>query len=290
MAAAGGLTIGEALNEAASTLAEAAIAEPRREARLLLAASLGSEVTIVLAYPERLVPAPAADRFFAWVARRADGEPAARLLGRKEFWGLDFALSPATLVPRPDSETVIEAALAAIPDRGAPLRIVDFGTGTGCLLLALLSELPAAFGVGIDLAEGAANTARANAVALGFDSRAAFLVGCWAEALNGPFDIALANPPYVRAREISELAPEVALHDPRLALDGGADGLDAYRALAPQLRRLLRAGGSAFLELGIGQSAAVTAIMRAAGLAEPELRHDLSGIERCLWVRRATRF
>ncbi len=289
MAAIGELTVGEALKRAAATLAQARIAEPRREARLLLAASLECEIAIVLGYPERPVPPPAAERFFTWIARRAEGEPAARLLGRKEFWGLDFTLSPATLVPRPDSETLIEAALAAIPDRDAPLRIVDFGTGTGCLLLALLSELPASFGIGIDLAEEAARAARRNAERLGLGSRAAFLVGSWGEALTGSFDIALANPPYIPGGDIAGLAAEVAHHDPRLALDGGADGLDAYRALAPHLARLVRPEGSALLELGAGQAAAVAAIMLAAGLAEGEVRHDLSGIERCLRVRRVSR-
>ena len=281
-----GFTIAAALAAAAARLAGAGLDEPRREARLLLAAALAAEVTAIVGYPERRLGAAEAARFAALVARRAAREPAARILGKREFWSLDFALSPETLVPRPDSETLIEAVVAALPQRNAPLRILDFGTGTGCLLLALLSEYPAASGLGVDIMPGAVATARANAGALGLGRRAVFLVGSWGAAVCGAFDVIVANPPYIAGAAIAALAPEVARHEPRRALDGGADGLDAYRALMPEARRLLHPGGIAAFELGAGQQAAVAAIVEAAGLVIAAIRYDLAGIARCLVLRR----
>ena len=280
-----GITVGAALAAAVTRLAAAGIEGPRREARLLLATTLAAEPAAILGHPERLLLAAEQARFAALIARRAAHEPAARLIGRREFWSLDFALSPETLVPRPDSESLVEAALAQIGNRGAPLRILDMGTGTGCLLLALLSELPAASGVGVDIAPHAVRTARCNAVALDFADRADFLAGSWAAAIDGRFDVILANPPYIPSAAIAVLATEVACHDPRRALDGGPDGLAAYRDLAPQTVRLLSRGGLAVFELGVGQGQAVAAIMRRAGLTVIEIRRDLAGIERCLVLR-----
>jgi len=283
----GPATVGAALAAAAARLREAGLDEPRREARLLVAAALGSDVAVVLGYPERVIPGAAALRLEALVARRAAREPAARLIGYREFWGLDFLLSPTTLVPRPDSETLVEAALALYPDRGAPLRILDLGTGTGCLLLALLHEFPAATGIGVDLSAEAAATARRNAARLGVAARAGLVVGDWGEALAGSFDLVISNPPYIESAAIPLLAAEVARYDPPLALDGGADGLVAYRRLATAAARLIGPGGHALFELGAGQAAAVTRIMRAAGLEFGFVRHDLSGIERCIALGRA---
>jgi release factor glutamine methyltransferase len=281
-----GITVGEALAEAISTLAAAGIDAPRREARLLLATVLGSDSGAVIGNPDRVLSAIERGRFSALVARRASREPAARLLGRREFWSLDFALSPATLVPRPDSETLVEAVLARIGARGAALRLLDFGTGSGCLLLALLSELPGASGIGVDIAPEAALTARRNAICLGLADRADFVAGTWGTGIIGEFDVIVANPPYVPSGTIALLAPEVALHDPRRALDGGPDGLDSYRVLAPETARLLRKGGFATFELGAGQAQPVLALMRQAGLATVEILRDLAGIERCLVVCR----
>ena len=278
----GRATVAGALADAISALAAAGIDEPRREARLLLSAALGVDAAAILGNPDRLLRAAQRTRYAALVARRAAREPAARLLGRREFWSLDFALSPETLVPRPDSESVVEAVLSRIGDRGAPLRLLDLGTGSGCLLLALLSELPAASGIGIDIAPGAVLTAQRNAIALGFADRAGFVAGAWAAAIDGRFDAVVVNPPYVASGAIVELAPEVGRHDPRRALDGGCDGLDAYRALAPEMARLMRGGGLAAFELGMGQARPVAAIMRRAGLAIVEVRRDLAGIERCM--------
>jgi release factor glutamine methyltransferase len=278
-------TVAAALAGAIRALAAAGIDAPRREARLLLATALGVDATAILGNPDRAVGSAEGARFAALVERRAAHEPTARLIGHREFWSLDFALSPATLVPRPDSETVIEAVLAQIGERGAGLRLLDLGTGSGCLLLALLSELSAATGIGIDVAPDAVSTARRNARSLGFGDRADFVAGAWAGAIVGQFDVIVANPPYIPSGMIAGLTPEVARHDPRRALDGGPDGLDSYRVLAPEIGRLLRKGGVAVFELGAGQSAAVAALMQHAGLEIVEARRDLAGIERCLVMR-----
>jgi release factor glutamine methyltransferase len=274
------------LAEAARCLAAAGIEEPRREARLLLAAVLTVDTGMILGHPDRLLERSEYVRFAALLARRAAHEPMARLLGRREFWSLDFALAPETLVPRPDSETVVEAALAKISDRSAALRLLDLGTGTGCLLLALLSELPASTGFGIDLVPNAAVMARRNAAALGLAGRSGFIAGFWGAALTGFFDVIVANPPYIESEAIAALAPEVVQYDPLIALDGGADGLASYRALAPELARLLSKSGVAVVELGAGQVESVAAVMRRGELVIEQVCRDLAGIERCLVLRR----
>jgi release factor glutamine methyltransferase len=284
--AAADATVASSLAEAAGLLAAAGIEEPRREARLLLAAVLTVDTAIILGHPDRVLGRSERTRFAGLLARRAAREPSARVLGRREFWSLDFALAPETLIPRPDSETLVEAALANISDRSAALRLLDLGTGTGCLLLALLSELPAAIGIGIDLVPNAAVTARRNAVALGLAGRSRFIAGSWGTAIMGRFDVIVANPPYIASAAIAALAPEVAQYDPRVALDGGTDGLDSYLALAPDLLRLLSESGVAVVELGAGQAEPVAAIMRQMGLVIEEVCRDLAGIERCLVMRR----
>jgi release factor glutamine methyltransferase len=241
---------------------------------------------MILGHPDRLLERSEYVRFAALLARRAAHEPMARLLGRREFWSLDFALAPETLVPRPDSETVVEAALAKISDRSAALRLLDLGTGTGCLLLALLSELPASTGFGIDLVPNAAVMARRNAAALGLAGRSGFIAGSWGAALTGFFDVIVANPPYIESEAIAALAPEVVQYDPLIALDGGADGLASYRALAPELARLLSKSGVAVVELGAGQVESVAAVMRRGELVIEQVCRDLAGIERCLVLRR----
>jgi release factor glutamine methyltransferase len=284
--AAADATVASSLAEAAGLLAAAGIEEPRREARLLLAAVLTVDTAIILGHPDRVLGRSERTRFAGLLARRAAREPSARVLGRREFWSLDFALAPETLIPRPDSETLVEAALANISGRSAALRLLDLGTGTGCLLLALLSELPAAIGIGIDLVPNAAVTARRNAVALGLAGRSRFIAGSWGTAIMGRFDVIVANPPYIASAAIAALAPEVAQYDPRVALDGGTDGLDSYLALAPDLLRLLSESGVAVVELGAGQAEPVAAIMRQIGLVTEEICRDLAGIERCLVLRR----
>ena len=271
-------TIAALLREGARRLSEAGIDNPRLESRALLSHALGRT-------PEALIrdlnahaePGP----FFSHVAQRAAHEPLALILGWREFWSLRFQVSGATLIPRPDSETLVEAALSVCPDPGL---VLDLGTGTGCLLLAVLSERPNARGVGVDMAEDAVRLARNNAAALGSGHRAAFLCGDWASALGARFDLVLSNPPYIETGALAGLMPEVAAHEPPLALDGGACGLVAYRAIIGSLRRILTPAGVALLELGQGQAAAVAALAKAAGY-RTETRPDLSGIPRAMILR-----
>ena len=266
-------------------LGEARGVEPG-DARLLLAAALGASRLELATAPERPLSPEEERRFRGYVVRRAAGEPASRILGRREFWSLEFDISPAVLDPRPDTETVVEAALEAVGKRERPLDLLDLGVGSGCILLALLSELPQARGLGSDRSEAAARAARHNARRLGLAGRARFVVADWDAPLAGRFDLVVSNPPYIPSGEIEGLSPEVALHDPRAALDGGADGLAAYRRLATALPRLLKPGGAAALEMGSGQAEAVTQLLERAGLKAQPPRADLAGRPRCLVARR----
>lgn len=278
------LTFGTAICWGAEQLRHKDIDNPRLEARLLLAHALGVTQETVLRDRHLPVDAPAYD---ALIARRAAHEPLALILGRREFWSLDFLVSPDTLIPRGDSETLIDAALAAFPDRAAMRSLLDLGTGTGCLLLAALSEFPQAFGIGIDRMPAAAELARRNAAALGFASRTAFVVADWAEPLSGArFDMVLSNPPYIPTADLAGLMPEVAIHEPASALDGGKDGLDAYRRIVEALPSLLAPGGVAILELGIDQDQSVPALAAANGFSA-DLRNDLADIPRALILRQA---
>jgi len=281
------MIIDEALALATRRLAEAGVDSARLDARLLLTSVAGLSASAVLLDPGRTLAADAEAAFAALVDRRCRREPVSRILGKREFWSLDFAISLATLDPRPDSETVVEAVLAQFPATPGR-RVLDFGSGSGCLLLAVLSERPEWSGVGIDIAEDAVAISRANARTLGLDSRTRFVIGNWDKGLSGPFDVILSNPPYIASFEIPDLAPEVVKFEPRQALDGGEDGLDAYRALAPGIQRLLAPEGRAVLELGRGQADAVAGIMAGVGLAEIERRRDLRGVERCLVLGRPT--
>ncbi len=273
-------TLGTAVADSAMILAAAGIDDARREARLLVALSADLDPAMVLGYPERPLDESARLRLNRLVARRAAREPLSRLRGRREFWSLDFALSPATLDPRPDSESLVTAALKWLPERLKSYRLLDFGTGTGCLLLAMLSERPNAAGIGIDLSFDAVRVARRNAASLGFGGRAAFVVGSWGSTIAGSFDGIVANPPYIPGADIAGLAPEVAAFGPRLALDGGPDGLTAYRLLAPAVARLLRTDGVAAFEVGEGQACAVAELLRASGLCVHGFEKDLAGIDR----------
>jgi release factor glutamine methyltransferase len=275
-------TVGGFLCRAGQHLRAAAIENPRLEARLLLGHAMGVEAIELLREPRRPVPPEAAARFGELLRRRLDHMPVAHLTGEREFWSLTLRVSPATLIPRPDSETLIEAALEAFPDRSAVRSVLDLGTGTGCLLLAALTEFAGAEGVGVDRVPEAAGLARENARRLGLGGRARFAVGSWAAPLAGRFDLVLCNPPYVSTREMAALDPEVARHEPASALDGGHDGLDAYRAVITELPRLLAAHGRAILELGRGQASAVSALSRQGGLDVLALKSDLGGIERAL--------
>mgnify|MGYP003353039385 CR=1 FL=1 len=201
------------------------------------------------------------------------------------FRSMEFALSPETLDPRPDTETLVEAVLAAFRDASPPRRILDLGTGSGCILCALLREWPGTMGVGVDRSAGAAEAARRNARDLGFGDRAAFVCGDWTSALAGPFDVVVSNPPYVASADIAVLEPEVSRFDPAAALDGGGDGLAVYRVLAPALRALLAPGGVVAFEVGQGQAKEVGELLAEAGLEFIAVRADLSGIERVVLAR-----
>jgi release factor glutamine methyltransferase len=280
--------VGAVRRAAADALRCAGVDSPELDARLILGHALALDQGELGAAASRLL-APAERRSIAdLVARRLGGEPVARILGRREFWGLDLRVTPATLVPRPETETVVEAALAAIDAAGRrqdPIRLADIGTGSGAILLALLSELPRAVGIGTDCAEPALVTARDNARRLGLAARAAFVAGSFTAALRGPFDVVVANPPYIRSGDIAGLAAEVREHDPRRALDGGADGLAAYRAIITDLRRVLRTDGSVVFELGAGQDNDVTQLLSQAGLMVSARRRDLAGIVRAVIAR-----
>lgn len=278
-------SLGAVLDHAAAALAKAGIGEPRRRARTLLAAALDLSAAEIFAHSERLLTPEQRARVAGMLERMQAREPLSRIVGRREFWGLNFALSIDTLDPRPDSETIVEAMLARLPDRSRPYRFLDLGTGTGCLLLALLSEYPAASGVGVDIAAGAAMTARVNARRLGLAARARFVVGNWAAALAGRFDAVVSNPPYIERSAIVGLPPEVRRYDPIRALDGGADGLDAYRAIAADLPRLLLPGGLFAAEIGLGQGASVATILDWHGLRIDAIIPDLAGTERVVVAR-----
>lgn len=264
-------------------LRAAGVDTPELDARLLIQHALGLAREDLVLRGGDTVAAVDAARLEAIIARRAAREPVGRILGHRAFWTLDLALSPATLEPRPDTETVVAAALGAVSGRPGPLRILDLGTGTGCILLALLAELPAATGLGIDVAADAVRAAAANAAANGgLEARAAFRTGTWGDGVDERFDLVVSNPPYIPTGDLAGLQPEVRDHDPRLALDGGADGLDAYRAIASQLPTLLKPGGSAVLEVGRGQARDVAELLTRRGLAVVAVHRDLGRVERCI--------
>jgi release factor glutamine methyltransferase len=281
-----GPSIENARRTLAAQLKSAGDDEAELDARILLGATLNLDLTGIIAQASRkLTPAEAA-LLAQYARRRIAGEPVARILGQKEFWGLPLQLSPATLVPRPDTETVVELALQLLRAGGEldrSLRIADLGTGSGAILLALLSELPAAKGFGTDISEEALQTAAANAARAGLSDRATFIACDYASGLAGLFDLIVSNPPYIRSSDIAGLAAEVANHDPLAALDGGADGLDAYRTLIPQAARLLAPGAVLVVEAGQGQSGLIEALMTAAGLtAATAPKADLAGIPRAV--------
>jgi release factor glutamine methyltransferase len=282
-------TVETARRRLAARFKSGAIDSPELDARMLVGAALGLDLTGMIAAATRPVTAAEAARLEDFAGRRLKGEPVARILGSREFWGLPLQLSAATLVPRPDTETVVALALQML--RAGPgadrARIVDIGTGSGAILLALLSELPDAMGVGTDISAAALRTASANARNLGLARRAAFVACDYASALSGPFDLIVSNPPYIRSGEINDLASEVRDHDPLGALDGGSDGLDAYRALIPQAVWLLAPGGGLALEVGHDQGADVEQLMAAAGLTlRGPPRTDLAGIPRAVAGRK----
>jgi release factor glutamine methyltransferase len=256
------------LRDAVSRLAAAGIENPRLDVRVLWNRANGD-----------------AAQFESAVSRRAAREPLAYITGRKEFWSLDFEVGPGVLIPRPETETIIEQALAFFPERGAPLKVLDLGTGTACLPVAFLKEFPNAHVLGIDRSEEARFYALRNVARHVLAGRCEIIGGDWDEAVAGPYDVVLSNPPYIKTADLAGLEPEVG-YEPPVALDGGPDGLSAYRALAPALARLLSPSGHAFFEIGAGQSAEVGALLAQCGLIVNKVATDLAGIPRVLVVGR----
>ncbi|ATU72580.1 methyltransferase [Gluconacetobacter sp. SXCC-1] len=272
------------LSAATERLHRAGIEAPQREARLLAAHAAGTDLAGLLRI-DGLTDAAHAT-FIHMLGRRLNHEPMAYITGQAGFWSLDLAVSPATLIPRADSETLVEAVLHHLPDRTRALRVLDIGTGTGCLLLAVLAEYGQATGIGTDINPHAARLAAHNAARNALASRCVTLCCNWADAVRGPFDLVLSNPPYIPHADLAGLMPDVVAHEPARALDGGPDGLVAYRALAAIMPALLAPGGTAVLELGIGQDRSVPALMRERGLEVAEIRPDLGGIGRALVVKK----
>jgi release factor glutamine methyltransferase len=280
-------TIAQARRTAADRLREHGFDSPDLDARLLVGHALGLDHTALAAQSARPLTVGETAALDALLARRLAHEPVARILGTKEFWSLPLRITPDVLVPRPETETVVETALA-VADRGRPLRIADLGVGSGAILLALLHELPTAFGVGTDRDARALGIARDNAHRLGLAARAGFVACDFGTALARGCDIVVSNPPYIPTLDIATLAPDVRDHDPRAALDGGPDGLAAYRTIAADAARLLADGGWLAVEIGLGQDQAVSALMAAHGLALAGApRHDLAGVPRVVVAHKA---
>ena len=280
-----GASVSEALNLLAQAFRTAGIEDADVDARLLVGHALHLDRARLIAQSDRILEAREINVISALAARRLKREPVSRILGQKEFWSIALAITPDVLVPRPETETVVEGALDFVVRGGLrmeKLRILDIGTGSGALLLALLRELPNATGTGTDISTGALKVARENAARCGVEGRCTFVVCDIASVVEGPFDLLVSNPPYIAHDEITSLAPEVKNYDPTVALDGGDDGLAAYRAIAADAKRLLAPGARMFVELGAGQEAAVRDLFTNVGLTAGIARTDLAGIPRVL--------
>lgn len=286
MTAAGtpGVTVSELRGEAIARLRDAGVESAEADVRVLLAFALDADAAALLASPQRIVDRGAAAAFEKLIERRRAHEPVAHLTGEKEFWSLPFFVTRDVLVPRPETETIVEAALAAFPERDRAIRVIDLGTGSGAILGAILSERPHARGVGLDKSAAALAIARRNFERLELAQRVELIEGGWDHDIARRFDLVVSNPPYIASGDLALLSPDVRDHDPALALDGGPDGLDAYRAIVNRLGELLDAGGVAILELGYGQEYAVAALAADRGLAVENARPDLAGIARALVI------
>ncbi|MBI2239632.1 MAG: peptide chain release factor N(5)-glutamine methyltransferase [Magnetospirillum gryphiswaldense] len=264
----------------------AGVDSARLDARLLVAEVLGVEPLYLATHPELVANRQQQAAIEVMAARRENREPVSHILGRRGFWTLDLRVTKDTLDPRPDTETLVQGVLDRVDDRQVALRLLDFGTGSGCILLALLSELPNAQGLGIDQSAGALAVAADNAARNGLAERARFQPGNWGDDLFGPFDVIVSNPPYIPDADIAGLEPEVARHEPLIALAGGADGLDCYRHLVPEMARLLTLGGLAGFEVGAGQASDVAQLFSTHGFHDVRITQDLAGIDRCVFAIR----
>ena len=270
------------VQEASDILRQAGVADAIRDASLLMAHVLKVDVGFLYREPDHSLTEREQQKFWELVNRRAAREPLSHLTGHREFWSLDFRVSGDVLDPRPDSETLIEAVIASTKEGDAPQSVLDLGTGSGCLLLAILTELPAATGVGVDVSKAALRMAADNANRLGMENRTEFHQGSWDIDLDRKFDLVISNPPYIPTADIDELQTEVREYEPHLALDGGQDGLDCYRAILANIRNLLRLGGQLVFEVGIGQALDVGQLMEEAGFHSPAFHKDIAGVERCV--------
>jgi release factor glutamine methyltransferase len=276
----------QAWTRARRRLEAAGVDGPVLDARLLLEAAAGASRTDILTDPHRKLSDDQLLTLDAYLARREAREPVSHILGRKGFWTIELKVTPDVLTPRPDTETLVGGVLKALPDNQAA-DILDLGVGSGAILLAILTERPLAHGVGVDISTAALEVARENAASLKLDDRAAFLHAEWAQGQpDGAFDIVVSNPPYIPSADIAGLEPEVAEREPHLALDGGLDGLDAYRVLAPEILRVLKPGGLFALEIGHDQGQAVRALMTDAGADEINVLGDLGGRDRAVFGRK----
>ncbi len=279
-------TLVKAWTAARARLKEGGIESPAIDARLMLEVAAGATRTEIITDPYRVLTAEQIETLNSYLGRRIAREPVSHILGRKGFWKIMLNVTPDVLTPRPDTETLVEAALREWPEH-EPRTVLDLGVGSGAIILAILAERPAAKGLGIDVSEEALAVARENAANLGLENRIALLRGDWTAGLGeATFDMVVSNPPYIPTHDIDTLEPEVRDHEPRLALDGGADGLDAYRILAPDILRVLKPGGRFLVEIGFDQSAAVEPLFRQAGAIEVATLKDLSDLHRVVWGRK----
>ncbi|MEH6404456.1 MAG: peptide chain release factor N(5)-glutamine methyltransferase [Sneathiella sp.] len=276
------MTIEEALRNAAEKLRAAELSDPRREASVLIAHVLGGDREIIFREPEKILTEKELDRFVGFVDRRCKREPASHILGKREFWSRDFFVSKHVLDPRPDSETLIEAVLNFANNETCPRKILDLGTGSGCLLLTLIKELGDATGVGVDFSGDALTVAEKNAQALDVNERVAFVRSRWFDNVEGRFDLIISNPPYIEQDAIEQLQPEVRDYEPRLALDGGVDGLDCYRDIISQASGFLTKQGFVIFEVGAGQADDVELLLRSNNFEDIRQYSDLAGIKRCV--------
>lgn len=281
----GPMTPGQAFSWARAALTSADPDGAALDAKLFVLEAMGRQATSIHLLPNVLGNGEQMARLFQFVRRRLAHEPTAYILGRKEFWSLEFLVSPAVLIPRPDSETLIRHALDLRPETDRPYTVLDLGTGSGCLLLSFLHERPNARGLGVDASMGALQIAQENAQKLGLSGRARFALGDWAQGLTGRFDLVLCNPPYIGERERDALAPGVRDHEPQGALFAGPDGLADYVRIAPQLRAILTPGGVAVFEAGRGQADAIARLCAAQGLEPIGIRDDFGGVARSVAVR-----
>jgi release factor glutamine methyltransferase len=273
-------TLVQAWNAAKARLQAAGVEGPVIDARLLVEAAAGASRTDIIGDPQRVLSEDQAATLEGFIVRRERREPVSHILGRKGFWKIMLGVSADVLTPRPDTETLVELVLRDLPE-AKPFSVLDLGVGSGAILLAILAERPAGRGLGVDVSDEALAVARENAANLGLAGRTALLRGDWTRGLeDAGFDLVVANPPYVRSAEIERLAPEVRDHEPRLALDGGPDGLDAYRLLAPEILRVLKPGGRFAVEIGFDQSAEVAALFTAAGAQDVATYKDLANRDR----------